>query len=69
MYGACTYLCEQQTSVIKMHLVQVLHEDILPALEKLRREKDQYYQWQTATAKLDVLRRFCIAYKYVEAQK
>ena len=48
---------------------QVLNEDILPALEKLRREKDQYYQWQAATANLDVLRRFCIAYKHVEAQR
>ena len=31
-------------------LPQVLNEDILPALEKLRREKDQYYRWQTVTA-------------------
>lgn len=47
----------------------MLNEDILPALEKLRKEKDQYYRWQTVTAELDELRRFCIAYKFVEAIK
>lgn len=50
-------------------MVKVLNEDILPALEKLRKDKDQYYRWQTVTADLDVLRRFCIAYKYAEAKR
>lgn len=48
---------------------QVLTEDISPALDKLRREKVQYMEWQNATNSLEKLRRFCVAYKYVEAQK
>lgn len=47
--------------------MQVLSEDILPALDRLRKEKDQYYRWQALTAELDELRRFCIAYKFVQA--
>ena len=48
---------------------QVLHEDILPALEKLRKEKGQYMEWQAADAKLGHLKRFCAAYRYQEAQR
>lgn len=47
---------------------KVLSEDIMPALDKLRREKVQYMEWQNATASLDRLRRFCVAYKFVEAE-
>lgn len=46
---------------------KVLHEDIMPALEKLRKEKVQYMEWQNASANLEKLERFCVAYKYVEA--
>jgi structural maintenance of chromosome 2 len=46
----------------------VLTEDIMPALDKLRKEKVQYMEWQNATASLDRLRRFCIAYRYVESK-
>lgn len=49
--------------------MQVLQEDILPALEKLRKEKGQYMEWQTADAKLGHLKRFCAAYRYTEAQR
>ena len=48
---------------------QVLTEDISPALDKLRREKVQYMEWQNATKSLDKLRRFCVAYKYAEAER
>lgn len=48
---------------------QVLTEDISPALDKLRREKVQYMEWQNATNSLEKLRRFCVAYKYVEAER
>ncbi|DBA81803.1 hypothetical protein WJX77_004664 [Trebouxia sp. C0004] len=48
---------------------KVLHEDILPALEKLRKEKGQYMEWQAADAKLGHLKRFCAAYRYQEAQR
>jgi structural maintenance of chromosome 2 len=46
---------------------KVLNEDIMPALEKLRKEKVQYMEWQNASANLERLERFCVAYKYVEA--
>jgi structural maintenance of chromosome 2 len=49
--------------------MQVMHEEILPACERLRREKGQYMEWQAENAKLDALRRFCVAYRYVEAQR
>lgn len=41
----------------------------MPALDKLRKEKVQYMEWQNATSNLDRLRRFCVAYKYVEAKR
>ena len=48
---------------------QVLAEEILPALERLRREKGNYMQYQATEATLDRLRRFVHAYQYVGAQK
>lgn len=48
---------------------RVLQEDIMPALDKLRGEKASYMEWQGASARLDRLRRFCVAYRYVEAQR
>ena len=46
-----------------------MNEEILPACERLRREKGQYMEWQAESAKLDSLRRFCIAHRYVQAQR
>lgn len=51
------------------HAVQVLNEDILPALEKLRAERSQYMQWQAASAQQDRLKRFCVAYQYHQAEQ
>ena len=48
---------------------QVLAEEILPALERLRREKGNYMQYQAAEATLDRLQRFVHGYQYVNAQK
>lgn len=48
---------------------RVLQEDIQPALDKLRGEKAAYMEWQGASAKLDRLRRFCVAFRYEEAQR
>ena len=31
-------------------MLQVMHEDILPACERLRREKWQYMEWQAEIA-------------------
>ena len=48
---------------------QVLEEEILPALEKLRKERGSYMQWVSASDQLDRLRRFCIAYEFANAEK
>lgn len=48
---------------------KLLDQEILPALEKLRKERMQYMQWANGNAELDRLRRYCIAYDYVQAEK
>ncbi|XP_028801071.1 structural maintenance of chromosomes protein 2-1 [Neltuma alba] len=48
---------------------KLLDQEILPALEKLRKERTQYMQWANGTAELDKLRRFCVAYEYVQAER
>ncbi|KAK9805921.1 hypothetical protein WJX73_005152 [Symbiochloris irregularis] len=45
----------------------VLAEEILPSLERLRREKGEYMQFQAAELMLDRLRRFVKAYSYTQA--
>ncbi|OIT36598.1 PREDICTED: structural maintenance of chromosomes protein 2-1-like [Nicotiana attenuata] len=47
---------------------KLLDQEILPALEKLRKERMQYMQWANGNAELDRLKRFCIAYEYVQAE-
>ncbi|KAI0510484.1 hypothetical protein KFK09_011086 [Dendrobium nobile] len=48
---------------------KLLDQEILPSLEKLRKERMQYMQWANGNAELDCLKRFCIAYEYVQAEK
>ncbi|KAL1300746.1 hypothetical protein HN51_045391 [Arachis hypogaea] len=48
---------------------KLLDQEILPALEKLRKERMQYMQWANGNADLDRLRRFCIAYEFVQAER
>ncbi|XXG40098.1 hypothetical protein AAC387_Pa01g0897 [Persea americana] len=48
---------------------KLLDQEILPALEKLRKEKVQYMQWANGNTELDRLRRFCLAYEFVQAEK
>ncbi|KAH9616078.1 hypothetical protein KSS87_006594 [Heliosperma pusillum] len=48
---------------------KLLDQEILPALEKLRKERTQYSQWANGNVELDRLKRFCIAYEYVQAEK
>lgn len=47
---------------------KLLDQEILPSLEKLRKERTQYMLWANINAELDRLRRFCIAYEYVQAE-
>lgn len=48
---------------------KLLDQEILPAMEKLRKERMQYMQWANGNAELDRLKRFCIAYEYVQAEE
>ncbi|XP_077223831.1 structural maintenance of chromosomes protein 2-1-like isoform X2 [Tasmannia lanceolata] len=48
---------------------KLLDQEILPALEKLRKERVQYMKWANGSTELDRLRRFCIAYEFVQAEK
>ncbi|KAI3993728.1 hypothetical protein MKX01_002741 [Papaver californicum] len=48
---------------------RLLDAEILPALEKLRKEKCQYMQWANGNAELDRLRRFCVAFAFVQAEQ
>ncbi|XP_074276632.1 structural maintenance of chromosomes protein 2-1-like [Silene latifolia] len=48
---------------------KLLDHEILPALEKLRKERMQYMQWANGNAELDRLKRFCIAYEYEQAER
>ncbi|KAF5947699.1 hypothetical protein HYC85_013656 [Camellia sinensis] len=48
---------------------KLLDQEILPALEKLRKERMQYMQWSDGNAELDRLKRFCVAFEYVQAEK
>ncbi|KAL4421732.1 hypothetical protein ABPG77_002348 [Micractinium sp. CCAP 211/92] len=48
---------------------KVLTEDISPALDKLRGEKVQYMEWNKMQQSLDRLRRYCVAYRYMEAER
>ncbi|RCV28634.1 hypothetical protein SETIT_5G419000v2 [Setaria italica] len=48
---------------------KLLDVEILPALEKLRKERCQYMKWANGNAELDRLKRFCIAYEFVQAER
>ncbi|XP_059068476.1 structural maintenance of chromosomes protein 2-1-like [Cryptomeria japonica] len=65
--SALKTLEKKQTKVNEID--NVLTEEILPALEKLRKERVQYVQWANGNAELDRLKRFCIAYEFVQAEK
>lgn len=65
--GALKTLEKKQSKVDEIN--KLLDQEILPALEKLRKERMQYMQWANGNAELDRLKRFCIAYEYVQAEK
>ncbi|CAO2167414.1 unnamed protein product [Urochloa humidicola] len=48
---------------------KLLDVEILPALEKLRKERCQYMKWANGNAELERLKRFCIAYEFVQAER
>ncbi|EOA23418.1 hypothetical protein CARUB_v10016600mg [Capsella rubella] len=65
--AALKTLEKKQTKVDEID--KLLEHDILPALEKLRREKAQYMQWANGNAELERVKKFCIAFEYVQAEK
>eukprot|EP00976_Prorocentrum_cordatum_P112168 1195489-Prorocentrum_minimum.AAC.11 len=65
--NALKTLEKKQTKVEEINTV--LEEEILPALEKLRKERGMYMQWVSANDQLERLRRFCIAYEYTRAEE
>lgn len=65
--SALKTLEKKQTKVDEIN--KLLDQEILPALEKLRKERTQYMQWANGNADLDRLKRFCIAYEYVQAER
>ncbi|KAL6840020.1 hypothetical protein ACP4OV_029830 [Aristida adscensionis] len=48
---------------------KLIDVEILPALEKLRKERCQYMKWANGNAELDRLKRFCIAYEFLQAER
>jgi structural maintenance of chromosome 2 len=58
---------KKQTKVDEID--NLLSQDILPALEKLRKERAQYQQWTSGNAQVDRLERFCIAFEFSEADR
>ncbi|EFJ04936.1 hypothetical protein SELMODRAFT_137981 [Selaginella moellendorffii] len=65
--AALKTLEKKQTKVNEID--QMLEQEILPALDKLKKEKCQYMQWAKANEDIERLDRFCTAYRYVEAEK
>jgi structural maintenance of chromosome 2 len=47
---------------------QILAEDIVPSLEKLKKERAEYRKWSQSTQSVEVLQRFCTAYQFHQAQ-
>ena len=47
----------------------MLSEDIIPALERLRKERGAYQECEAAKAGLKRLERYCVAYRWQEKQK
>ena len=60
--GALKTLEKKQSKVDEIN--KMLAEEILPALEKLKKEKVDYLQWQDASSNLDRLKRYVIAHEY-----
>lgn len=47
----------------------VLAQELLPALEKLRKDRALYVDWSHSRDELNNLHRFCIAYDFVQAEE
>lgn len=50
-------------------ITKCIDEEIMPTLETLRSEKQDYQSWQSANSEFERLERLCIAYEYVKAEQ
>ena len=60
-------LDKKQTKVDEID--KLLEEEILPTIEKLRRERGDYMKWAAGNDALERLRRFCVAYEFTRATR
>ena len=60
-------LDKKQTKVDEID--KLLEEEILPTIEKLRRERGDYMKWAAGNDALERLRRFCVAYEFSRAKE
>jgi structural maintenance of chromosome 2 len=59
--AALKTLDKKQTKVDEID--KLLEEEILPTIEKLRKERGDYMKWASGNDALERLRRFCVAYE------
>ncbi|EEH50983.1 condensin complex component [Micromonas pusilla CCMP1545] len=64
--AALKTLDKKQTKVDEID--KLLEEEILPTIEKLRKERGDYMKWASGNDALERLRRFCVAYEYANAR-
>lgn len=62
--GALKTLAKKEAKVEEID--NVLQQEILPALEKLRKERAAYMEWATSNSEIDQLKRLIIAFEYSE---
>ena len=65
--SALKTLEKKQTKVDEID--KLLEEEILPTIEKLRKERGDYMKWAAGNDSLERLRRFCVAYEYTRARR
>ena len=65
--AALRTIAKKQTKVDE--ITEVLTNEIMPLLEKLRQERADYDKWSSLNAEKERLERFCTAYKFARALK
>uniref|UniRef100_A0A7S0SYC1 Structural maintenance of chromosomes protein n=1 Tax=Mantoniella antarctica TaxID=81844 RepID=A0A7S0SYC1_9CHLO len=65
--SALKTLEKKQTKVDEID--KLLEEEILPTIEKLRKERGDYMKWAAGNDSLERLRRFCVAYEFTRAKQ
>lgn len=65
--SALKTLEKKQTKVDEID--KLLEEEILPTIEKLRKERGDYMKWAAGNDSLERLRRFCVAYEFTRARQ